>query len=178
MKIIKFLRQRVILVGVITAVFSLVAVLLIVVLPNSMFNDRMHEVEVKIKELAENHLNTPDIEENYNLFIYKDGVSSLETYGGFIANINEELESHLVMWSQLQTETTKYYVDSFEDENYVYYITIVDDEYYVITYYNIAGIHTFVESFKSVATAVLFVMYLAAIIVLSLFSRFSSSFFP
>jgi len=169
MKLLKFFQQRVILVSAITTVFSLVAVVLIVLLPNSMFNDRMHEVELNIKELAENHLNAPEVEDNYNLFIYKNQMSTLETHGGFITNINPELETHLIMWSELQTAPTKYYVDFFDDEEFVYYITVVDDGYYVITFYNIASIHGFVESFKQVAGAVLVVMYISSIIVLSIF---------
>lgn len=174
MKLIRYFQQRVFLVGVITAVFSVISVLVIVILPNAIFNERLDAVKMNIKELAENHLNEPDVEENYNLFIYRNGNSSLQTNGGYILNINPTLEQHLVMWSQLQTEPTKYYMDEFDGEDYVYFITVVEEDYYVITYYDIAEVSLFATQFKEIAGVVLVVLYLASIAFFSVFvnSRF------
>lgn len=169
MRIIRFLQQRVMLVGVITAVFSLISVLIIVVLPNAMFDDRILGFEDEIKLLAENHLNSPEIDDNFSLFIYKDGVATLETSGGFISNIDEELEQHLVMWGDLQVEDTKFYKDYYNEEEYIYYIVVVDEGYYVVTYYNIADVHSLITSFKQLSGAVIVVLYLASIVVLSIF---------
>jgi len=168
-KILRFFQQRVILVTVITAVYSVVSVLMIVILPNVMFEDRIDGFRTEIKYLAENHLNDPVIDDDFNLFVHRDGISTLETNVGFIANINEALEDHLIMWSEMQETPTEFYSDFFDDEEFIYYIVVIEEGYYVVTYYNIAEVHSFVESFKQLSGAVLVVIYLATIVVLSIF---------
>ncbi len=168
MKIIQFLQQRVYLFAVVTAVFSLLALAFLVFIPNSMMNNQTHDIQQNLVVLSENHISDPEIKEYYNLYIYKNGSSSLETHNGYIQNINEQLDERFINWGQLQSTPTKLYITQFEEQDFFFYVTVVEDEYYVVTYYKIEEITTRITSFKTFSAAIIIVLYVAVLVLSAL----------
>ncbi len=173
MNVKRFFSKRLNLLLFVTVMFALVGLLFGFVVPNTLFNNRLNAIETELHDLAFNHESITEVDSTQILYIYKDGDSSMLTSTGYITDIDEEVEHHLIHWSEDQFVESLLYKDDFQNKLFIYYIYVVEDDYYVVSFADTKEVHMFVDTFRTSSLISVIVLYIISILFTSTF--FSSS---
>ena len=157
----------------VTVMFVIIGFLFGLVVPNTLFSNQINSIEDELHDLAYNHENVTEVSSTQILYIYKDGDSSMLTSTGYIENIDEEVEHHLIHWSEDQFVDALLYRDDFQNKLFIYYIYVVEDDYYVVSFADTKEVHMFVDNFRTSSLVSIVILYILSIIFSS--TIFSSS---
>lgn len=169
MKFSIFMRKRIFLLLFVTITFVVIGVLLIFITPNVIYNQSINSIEDELKDYVDNYEVVNELSEGYNLYVHVDGVSTLLTRSGYIEDLNIELDAHLIMWGEMQSTPTRFYIDDFDGDNYVYYIKVLNENQYVVSFAGTAEINNFISLFRTYSITLVTVIYIISIILTSVF---------
>lgn len=158
MNIKDFISQRLNLLLFISLIFIILGLVLAIFVPNFIYDMSIQDVEDELKVLADNYETVDQVSGANYLYIYDNGESTMLTANGYISEIEQDIEIHLIHWSEVQEVTVRFYTDDFQNEQFVYYIKIVDDNFYVITFADTKDIDNFVSTLRLYST--LFTIFL------------------
>lgn len=167
MKVKRFFSKRLNILIFVTVLFGAVGFLFSFVVPNTIFNNQIDEIEGELHELAINHETITEVDSTKILYIYKNGESSMLTSTGYIMDIDEEVEHHLIHWSEDQFVETLLYRDDFQNKLFIYYIYVVEDDYYVVSFADTKEVHMFVDTFRVSSLIVIGILYTLTIVLSS-----------
>ncbi len=167
MNIKNFLSKRLNLILFITLIFGFLGLLLSYFVPNYLYNQNLKDVEAEITYIGENHETIDKLIGTNNLYVNIDGESTMLTANGYIDEIDEEIEGHLIHWSHAQEANNIkrfIYHDDFQNEEFIYYIYIPRDDYYVITFADTYDIVSFVNTLRLYTGIFISVVYLGTLL--------------
>ena len=148
----------------VTFIFIILGALLIYVIPKAIYSENINNIEDNLKEYADAYETTTSVDENYNLYVTEDSVSTLLTESGYIVYMNQDLDRQLILWGYMQSTTTAYYNNDFEDANYVFYIKVLGDDNYVVTFAGTAEVTSFINLFRIYSIGLILALYILSII--------------
>ncbi len=148
----------------VTFIFIILGALLIYVIPKAIYSENINNIEDNLKEYADAYETTTSVDENYNLYVTEDSVSTLLTESGYIVYMNQDLDRQLILWGYMQSTSTAYYNNDFEDANYVFYIKVLGDDNYVVTFAGTAEVTSFINLFRIYSIGLILALYILSII--------------